>query len=121
MGEAPAVGRLDDDVVIVAAVEPLGDLGVARERGDELAAYVDPAGRVGGLVDDDVGDVVGGRVLPLAGTEPLDDRVASLALDAPRPPEVVDGRVGREQFGEARPSRGRRSPSRSERSVDGCG
>ena len=43
VGELPSVRRVDDHVVIVASVQPLGRVRVAGERRHELAVDVDPS------------------------------------------------------------------------------
>src|SRR6188474_911562 len=46
VGEAPAVGGLDDDVVVLAAVQPLRYVLIAGEGREELAVDRHPARRV---------------------------------------------------------------------------
>jgi hypothetical protein len=101
--EPPSVGGLDDDVVVLAAVEALWLVFGAGEGGEELAVHDDPAARIGVVVDDDVGDVMGGWVRGLQLTKPLDDLVTAAALDAARAAAVVDRGVREEQFGEPIP------------------
>jgi hypothetical protein len=102
--EPPSLSDLDDDVVVLASVQALGHMVGAGERRQELAVHLDAAVRIGGFVDDDVGDVMCGRVSVLDVTKPGDDRLAAAEHAVASAAPVVDRRVREEELGERVPS-----------------
>ena len=99
--EPPSLGGRDDDVVVVATEPALRIVRAPRVRGEELALHHHVAVA---LADDDVGDVMGGRMVG----------VAEVGADLLDPPEhagrphrrVVELGVGQEQLVEAVPLAG---------------